>query len=141
MRIENDEVFNAYFAMEFDRIPFVFRFGKKRLKVMVPVLIFLIVLMCVSWSVFYSTQESHYISPPLDGYEPICINSYDYRILAVTIVAAILVFLVSLWMVISELYERRAFAKATDLTARLTIDRQERAKEIYQDWKLHNIES
>ena len=141
MRLENDEVFNAYYAMEFDRIPFLFRFGRKRLKVMIPVLIFLIVLMCVSWSIFYSTKESRLVSAPVDGFEPIYINSYDYRILVVTIVAAVLVFVVALWMVISEIYERKAFAKATDLTARLTIDRQERVREIYQDWKLHNIES
>ena len=58
MHLENDEVFNAYYQMEFDRIPYIFRFGKKRIKIMVPVLIFFIAVMCISWSIFYSTKQS-----------------------------------------------------------------------------------
>lgn len=140
MHLENDEVFNAYYQMEFDRIPYIFRFGKKRIKIMVPVLIFFIAVMCISWSIFYSTKQSEQYGPAMAGYEPITINSYDYRYLVVTIVSAVLVFLVSLWMVLSELYEKKAFAKASDMSARLRIDQQERVREKHQEWKLHNTE-
>ena len=140
MHLENDEVFNAYYQMEFDRIPYFFRFGKKRIKLMVPALIFFIAAMCISWSIFYSTKESTYINPALDGYEPVCINSYDYRYLIVTIATAAVVIFISLWMVLSELYEKRAFAKATDTAARLRIDQQERVREKLQEWKLHNTD-
>ena len=107
---------------------------------MVPVLIFFIAAMCISWSIFYSTKESTYINPALDGYEPVCINSYDYRYLIVTIATAAVVIFISLWMVLSELYEKRAFAKATDTAARLRIDQQERVREKLQEWKLHNTD-
>ena len=140
MRLENDDVFNGYYQMEFDRIPYIFRFGRKRIKVMFSVLIVFIVATCATWSIFYSTKESHYIAPAKAGYEPVCINSYDYRILIVAIVLAILVMLISLWMTLSLVYERKAFAKATDLAARLNIEREEKVRERFQEWKLHNRE-
>ena len=135
-----EDITDERFQMEFDRIPYIFRFGRKRVKVMVPVLIVLVAAMCVFWSIFYSTKESTYIKPALEGYEPVCINSYDYKYLIITIIAAVLVVLVSLWMVLSTVYEKKAFAKASDTSARLRIDQQEKVREELQNWKLHRTD-
>ena len=138
MRLENDDVFNTLYRDEFYRIPALFRFSSKRIRIIFPVWIFLIVAMCITSSIFYSTKETIKLAPAVTGYEPITVCNYNYSILAVVIVLALIVVLLSLWMVISKLYEKRAFAKATDLAARLNEYEIQKKREIFQDWKLHN---
>ena len=39
MMLENDDNFNTIYDVEFEKIPFIFRFGKKRAKVAIGLLI------------------------------------------------------------------------------------------------------
>lgn len=103
-----------------------------------PIWIFFIVAMCITTSIFYETKQEIVLPATAAGYEPVRVATYNYGILTVAIVFAVIVVLLSIWMVLSKIYEKRAFAKATDLSARLNEYEIQRKREIFQDWKLHN---
>ena len=137
MRLENDDVFNTLYRDEFSKIPAMFRFSRKRIMIVFPIWIFFIVAMCITTSIFYETKQEIVLPATAAGYEPVRVATYNYGILTVAIVFAVIVVLLSIWMVLSKIYEKRAFAKATDLSARLNEYEIQRKREIFQDWKLH----
>jgi len=103
MTMENDEIFDICFTDEFNKIPYIFRFSRTRIKIVMFILAVLILVAAVLSTILMGEK---------------CIIAL---MLSATCVA-----LVSGWMVLSALFEKRAFKKATDLTFRYRIAERER---------------
>ena len=90
MSIDNDEVFSFILDEEFEKIPFIFRFCKRRIKITLTLLGILFAGMCICSSIF--------------GW----MNGALIIIVAGCITAA-----VAGWMCIAAEFEKRAFRKAS----------------------------
>ena len=62
MRMENDDNFNFLFNEEFEKIPFVFRFSKKRLIVVVAIMVIAIASATIFLNLFYDSAV--YVTVP-----------------------------------------------------------------------------
>ena len=136
MRLENDNVFNELFDEEFNKIPFIFRFGKMRIKVVAITTVVLAVASLILWSVFYSTGET-VTMPSYGGYE-MRFNVYNNAYLVAMIITCSLVIILSAWMVVSTWFERRAFKKASNLANMIYLSERHKMELRRQDWKMQN---
>ena len=141
MRLENDKVFNELYDEEFNKIPFLFRFGQKRFKVSLVIMIVAFIGMCILTSVFFNTGRAEVIQAPisvLSTGSQMMVNTYEYGYLIAAIVCGLVAILFSLWMVISRQFERRAFRKATNLANMIFLSERHRTELKWQDWKMNN---
>ena len=113
MGLETDQVFNELFQEQYEKIPRFFRLSKKGLKISLIVLGIIIVIALSVLSAFYSTAET-VSAPSAIGYEMVY-NTYDYRFMVAFVVLMTIFTLYTAWLVIVELFEKRAFKKASRL--------------------------
>jgi len=137
MRLENDKVFNELYDEEFEKIPFLFRFSRKRCIIAFAVTGGLTVLMLILTTVLQSTAQTVLIDA-MPGHDPFMINTFDRRVVAALIIVAVAVFLLTLWIVIAKWFEKRAFKKATNLANMIFLSERHRAELKWQDWKMEN---
>lgn len=103
MEMTNDQVFDFIFKEEFEKIPFIFRFSRKRAKIVAGILAALVIGMCVTTSILKS----------FDG-------------ITAVIIAAVLTAIVAGWMSLAVAFEKRAFAKASMFTFKYSLSERER---------------
>lgn len=112
-----DDVFNTLFDEEFGKIPYIFRFGKKRIKVVIPVLIAfaLITVLLFCW---LQDTSSVAVSP-----EDIGVSLLNYEYNPVLMTAVIIMFFVTLilglWVIFAVAFEKEAFSRAASLAERI----------------------
>lgn len=137
MRLENDDIFNCIYDDEFEKIPFLFRFGKKRAKAVIISLCVSFGLMLISTTVFLSTRELTE-APSLPGYEPIAFYSFNPVATGFMIIVTLMTILLGIWIVLSQWFERRAFKKASELSNKIYISERHKAELKWQEWKAQN---
>lgn len=125
LRLENDQTLNELYQEEFNKIPVLFRFSRKRGIIALVLIGVFALAACFSWSLFYSTAAYQTQSSFLPGYQ-MGVNSYDYAYLIACIVFALIVVIISGWLVISGLLEKRAFAKASKLANMIFLSERHR---------------
>lgn len=103
MEMTNDQVFDFIFEEEFNKIPFIFRFSRRRVKISAVILGALVLGMCVTTSMLET----------IDGFTAV-------------IVAALLTAVVAGWMSLAIAFEKKAFAKAAAFTYKYSISERER---------------
>lgn len=103
MEMTNDQVFDFIFEEEFNKIPFIFRFSRRRVKITGVILGILVLGMCVT-----STMLED-----INGFTAV-------------IVAALLTAVVAGWMSLAIAFEKKAFAKASAFTYKYSISERER---------------
>ena len=136
MRLENDDVFNTLYNEEFAKIPFIFRFGKKRIKAVLIITAVFIVATLVLSTMFFETRSYESIET-LPG-RSLHFTNYNYAYLIAMIITGIVVILLTGWMALSMLFERRAFAKASNLANMIYLSERHKAEIDHQNWKMHN---
>ena len=103
MELTNDDVFDFIFREEYAKIPFIFRFSRKRVKIAGSILGALVIGMCVTSAMFKG----------MNG-------------ITALIVAAVLTLLVAGWMHLASLYEQKALKKASQFTFKYSVAERER---------------
>ncbi len=103
MEMTNDQVFDFIFEEEFNKIPYLFRFSRRRVKITAVILGVLVFGMCVTTTILKS----------MNG-------------VTAVIIAALLTALVAGWMSLAIAFEKRAFAKASAFTYKYSISERER---------------
>ena len=103
MSLDNDEVFSFVLDEEFNKIPFLFRFSKKRIKITLGIMAAGIAATCIC-----STAAK-------------CIDSATAIIAAATFTAVI-----AGWMSLAAAFERRAFSRASSFVFRYRVSERER---------------
>ena len=124
MGLDNDQVFNELFQEQYEKIPPFFKLSKKGLKISFIVLGVLLAIALTILSAFYKTAQT-VVESSLPGYERVY-NTYDYRILVAFIIVALIFMLYAAWLVIVELFEKRAFKKASRLANMIYLSERHR---------------
>ena len=141
MRLENDQVFNELYEEEFNKIPFLFRFSRKRFKVVIITTIVLFASMLILTSVFYSTGKAEVIEAPFSPIttgSQMVVNMYNNGVLVAVIIVGIVVALLAFWMFIAKQFEKRAFRKATNLANMIFLSERHKQAVDWSNWKMQN---
>lgn len=125
MGLDNDKIFQELFDEQLAKIPGLFRINKKRRKVQLIVLGVLAFIAVTLLITFYSTGNYVKIESNVTG-RGFGFNDYEYVYLHAFIVVMIVIVVLALWMVITELLERRAFAKASRLANMIFLSERHR---------------
>ena len=126
MQLENDNEFNTLYNVEFNRIPFIFRFGKKRAKAIIIALIVLFVALCVVATLMLDALSGTEVAPSAEGLE------------TATVIIGICTAFTAAWICLSQFFERRAFRKASNLSAMVKASERHRTEIEFQNWKMQN---
>ena len=124
MGLETDQVFNDLFQEQYEKIPRCFRLSKKGLKISFVVLGVLITIAMILLSVFYSTGKT-VVEKSFAGYDRFY-NTYDYRFMVAFAIIMTIFTVYTAWLVIVELFEKRAFKKASRLAAMIYLSEKHR---------------
>ena len=122
MGLDTDNVFQELFDEQTAKIPVLFRMNKKRRKVQLIILAVLALSAVILLVTFYSTGR--YVQ--FETGRGLGFNDYDYGYLIAFIVVMVVIVVLSLWMVITELLEKRAFAKASRLANMIYLSERHR---------------
>lgn len=121
MRIENDEVLNELFDEEFGKIPFIFRFSKKRYIVTICIACALLIATLVLIILLHDTRSTEVVEPVPGMLYQSEMNKYNYGL-------AISLFFVGTGLAVSMIliagakwFENRAFKKAANLAHKIHI--------------------
>ena len=131
MKLENDQVFNTLYEVEYKKIPYIFRFGRRRPKIVVGIIIALFAASLVLWSVWYGTGKTVHSS--LGTY-----NEYDMRYLYAMVITDLTGLLLSGYAGIGLFFEKRAFKKASKLANMIFLSERHETEMKWQEWKMKN---
>ena len=137
MRLENDDNFNFLYNEEFAKIPFLFRFSRKRCTVAMIIMFVSFAAGLVLTSFFYASGESMRFNT-VRGYESLPITVYNNNYMLAAVICFAITVLFSGWMVIAKLFEKRAFAKATQLNNMIFLSERHKLEVDWQNWKMNN---
>lgn len=121
MRIENDEVLNELYDEEFEKIPFIFKFSKKRYIVTICIACALIVATFVLIILLHETSSKEVIDPVPGMLYRSEMNAYNIG-LAIALFFAGVGLAVSMILIIgAKWFENRAFKKAANLAHKIHL--------------------
>lgn len=103
MEMTNDQVFDFIFREEFEKIPFIFRFSRRRVIISAVVLGVLFAGMCITTTALKTMSG-----------------------ITAVIIAAALTAIVAAWMMVAVAFEKRAFSKASEFAFKYSIAERER---------------
>ena len=136
MSIENDDNFTFLYNEQFEKIPLLFRFSRKRFIASLIVMGVFFIAGMVFMSLFYNSGE--YIKiPSLGGYS-FGFNDYNYIFLILMIICFAVIAVIAGWIVLSKLFEQRAFRKATDLSNMIYLTHRHKRAVEWSNWKMQN---
>ena len=125
MGLDNDKVFQELFDEQLEKIPPLFRMNRKRRKVQLIILGVLAFIAVSFLTAFYATGRYEHMESAVTG-RGMGFNNYDYEYLIMFIVTMIFIVVLALWMVITELLEKRAFSKASRLANMIFLSERHR---------------
>ena len=139
--MENDETFTFLYNDEYEKLPKLLRFSKKRYKIALTVMLVLLPVVCILTTVFYSTGKTEMVPSILQQstigtYQ--LINTYEYGYLYAALVGAVVIALLGGWMLIARVFERRAYKRASHLSNMYYLEERHRQARIWSDWKSQN---
>ena len=137
MRLENDDNFNFLYNEEYNKIPAIFRWGKKRFIAALIIMGVFFVGGMIFLSLFNNSAEYTKITS-VDAVHFFGFNSYDYSFLVAMILCFVVIAVIAAWICISKLFEKRAFRKASELSNMIFLTERHRAEVEWQNWKMHN---
>ena len=127
MRLENDKVFNELYDEQFEMIPFVFRFSRRRFYISLGIMAALLITIVVFIVKFY--QSGHFET---------VFNVYDDSYAYAVVLTGIALAAVAGWVSIAKWFEDRAFKKASNLAQMIHLSEQHRNALIWHSWKAEN---
>ena len=136
MSIENDNNFNFLFNEQFEKIPLLFRFSRKRFIASIVVMAVSFLAGMVFMRLFYDSGE--YVKVPSLGGYTFGFNEYNYVFLILMIVCFAIIALIAGWIVLSKMFEQRAFKKASNLAQMIHIAEENRNHMRWMNWKAQN---
>ncbi len=135
--MENDDNFTFLFNEQFEKIPFLFRFSKKRFfGALITIGVFFIAGMI--FLSFFNDSAEYITTPSLDGVHTFGFNDYNYVYLILMILCFVVIALIAGWMTLAKVFENRAFKKATNLSNMIYLTERHRVELEWQEWKMNN---
>ena len=137
MHIENDDNFTFLFNEEFDKIPWLFRFSKRRFVASLIVISVFFIAGIIFMNLFYDSAEYHVIAS-VDAAHSFGFNDYNYLYLYIMIFCFAVIVVISGWMTLAKVFEKRAFKKASNLANMIFLTERHRQAVEWSNWKMHN---
>ena len=135
--MENDNNFTFLFNEQFEKIPFLFRFSKKRFfGALITIGVFFIAGMI--FLSFFNDSAEYITTPSLDGVHTFGFNDYNYVYLILMILCFVVIALIAGWMTLAKVFENRAFKKATNLSNMIYLTERHRVELEWQEGKMNN---
>ena len=137
MSIENDNNFNFLFNEQFEKIPLLFRFSRKRFIASLIVMAVFFLAGMIFLKLFYDSGE--YVTvPSLGGTYSFGFNEYNYVFLILMIACFAVIALIAGWIVLAKMFEQRAFRKATELSNMIFLTQRHKRAVEWSNWKMKN---
>ena len=139
--MENDDIFTFLYNDEYEKLPKLFKFTRKRYKIVLTIMLILLPATCILTTVFYNTCKTELVPSILQQssvgtYQ--LINTYEYGFLYAALICAIVIALLGAWMLLARTYERRAYKRASNLSNMYYLEERHRQARIWSDWKSQN---
>lgn len=138
MRLENDTVLNELFDEQFEKIPFLFRFSRRRFYASLVIMGVLLVSIVVFICLFYNSGNYEMIDTAAGSGYQMGVNVYNNNFAVGVILSALVLALISFWVVVSKWFEQRAFKKASNLAQMIHIAEENRNHMRWMNWKAQN---
>lgn len=136
MGISKDENFNFLYDEEYKKIPWLFRWSRKRfIGVLITMGVFFIAGM-IFLGLFNDSGE--YVKMPTFGAYELGFNEYNYVFMYAMILCFAVIAFIAGWMTVSRLLDNRAFKKASELNNMIFLTERHRVELEWQEWKMHN---
>ena len=136
MNSDYEDIFGVVFREEQEKIPRIFRPGRKGVVVGLIIIFIFFVASLAMIPIYYTTRESGAINNLGGG--AVMVNTYDDRVLALQIFFAGIVVLAAIWLSLSRILEKRAFRKASEFANLAYQDQRHRRELKWQEWKMNN---
>jgi len=121
MRLENDNVLNELYDEEIGKIPFIFRFSRKRFIIaFVAVCVLLIATIALVFALYGSGSYQLMDSVAGNGYQ-MGFNVFDDNIATVLLFTVFALCMSVVWVIAGKMYEDRAFKKASHLAQMIRL--------------------
>ena len=121
MRIENDEVLNELYDEEFEKIPFIFKFSKKRYIVTICIACALIVATLVLIILLHETSSKEVIDPVPGMLYRSEMNAYNIGLAIALFCAGAGLAVLMILIIGAKWFENRAFKKAANLAHKIHL--------------------
>ena len=138
MRLENDKILKELYDEEISKIPFAFRFSRKRFIGSLAVMGVLLVSIVVFIILFYNSGSYEVIDTAPGSQFQMGVNIYDNRFAEAVVISAVVLGLVSFWVLVSKWFEQSAFKKASNLAQMIHIAEENRNHLKWMNWKAEN---
>ena len=137
MHIENDDNFTFLFNEEFGKIPWLFRFSKKRSIALFIIMGVLFIAGMIFVNLFYDSAE-YTVIPSVDAAHNFGFSDYNYTFLYLMILCFAVIAVIAGWMTIAKVLEQRAFKKASNLANMIFLTERHRQAVEWSNWKMQN---
>ena len=137
MHMENDDNFTFLFNEQFEKIPWLFRFSKRRfIGSLITIGVFFIAgLVC--WYLFADSAEYSVINT-VDAAHHMGFNDFNYTYLFLMIFCFAVIVVIAGWMSLAKVFEQRAFKKATNLSNMIFLSERHKQAVNWSNWKMQN---
>ena len=133
----NDNNFTFLFNEQFEKIPFLFRFSKRRYIVSLIVMGVFIVAGLVFWN-FFDDSGKYTVISSVDNAHVLAFNDYNYTFLFLMIFCFAGVVVIAAWMSLAKVFERRAYKKAANLSNMIFLTERHKQAVEWSNWKMQN---
>ena len=139
--MENDDTFTFLYNDEYEKLPKILKFTKKRYKITRTIMLVLLPVVFILTTIFSYTCKTELVPSLLQQstvgtYQ--LINTYEYGYLYAALICAVVIALLGAWMLIARTYERRAYKRASNLSNMYYLEERHRQARIWSEWKSKN---
>ena len=135
MGLDNDQVFNDLLDEEYKKIPIIFRLSRKAAKIALIVLGVFVAAAITFIVLFYDSGKYEQIQHGNSGYS-MGVNIYNNNFMLYAIFCLIAVIAIAGWLTLAQLFEKRAFAKASHLSNMIHLAEMNRNERKWQEEKM-----
>ena len=133
----NDNNFTFLFNEEFNKIPWLFRFSKRRfIGSLITIGVFFISGL-VFWH-FFCNSAQYTVINSVDAAHKMGFNDYNYTYLFLMILCFAVIVVIAGWMSLAKVFEQRAFKKATNLSNMIFLSERHKQAVNWSNWKMQN---
>ena len=139
--MENDDTFTFLYNDEYEKLPKILKFTKKRYKITRTIMLVLLPVVFILTTIFSYTCKTELVPSLLQQstvgtYQ--LINTYEYGYLYAALICAVVIALLGAWMLIARTYERRAYKRASHLSNMFYLEERHKQARIWSEWKSKN---
>ena len=133
----NDNNFTFLFNEQFEKIPWLFRFSKRRFTASLIIIGVFFVAALVFYHLFSNSAEYTVITS-VDAAHYFGFNDYEYTYMYLMILCFAVIAVIAGWMTLAKVFEKRAYKKAANLSNMIFLTERHKQAVEWSNWKMQN---